>query len=389
MTVAPPPPLLKRLPLGLWVALFWSAVILVRSLQRPGELHHLLEYDDNIEDASLLVTAVVTTVGALLLFRAPLAAVAVTLAGAVFSHGMWDRVTPYALFLLSDGLVGYITATRQRRTSALAALLPIGVVAGNMVWCPLYGYPVRNSVSLALASTVAIAWLIGNTIYQSRAHAEMLRSQATQQAVTAERLRIARELHDIVAHNIGIVTIQAGVGRRVMETQPEETRCALEAIEITGRETLAGLRGMLGALRQTDPRSAPLEPATGLADLHQLVAKTMDVGVRVDVRRRGEPRSLPAEVDLAAFRIIQEAVTNVVRHSGTKDCSVTVDYRQDELVVEVVDLGCGGSTASAGYGIVGMRERVSLLHGRFSAGFRPEGGFRVAARLPVPVEVAE
>lgn len=105
--------------------------------------------------------------------------------------------------------------------------------------------------------------------------------------------------------------------------------------------------------------------------------------MRVDVRWRGERRPVPADIDLSAFRIIQEAVTNVVRHSGTRDCSVSVDYRDEELSIEVVDLGCGGA-GGAGYGIVGMRERVSLLHGEFSAGPRPEGGFRVAARLPVP-----
>ncbi|MER7180670.1 sensor histidine kinase [Streptomyces hyaluromycini] len=389
MTVVPPRPLLKRLPPGVWVALFWSVVILLRSLQRPGELRHLLEYNGNLEDAPLLVTAVVTTLGALLLFRVPLAAVAVALGGVVFSYGMWVRQTPYVLFMISDGLVGYITAVRERRTSVLAALLPVGVVTGYTTWQLLFGYPVNISKPLALVSTVVIAWLIGNTIHQSRAHAETLRLQATQQAVTAERLRIAREVHDIVAHTIGIIAVQAGVGSRVMDTQPDQTRKALGAIEATSRETLAGLRRILGALRHTDPQAAPLEPAPGLADLDQLVAKTKDAGVRVDVRRRGKPRSLPAEVDLAAFRIIQEAVTNVVRHSGTKDCSVTVDHRQDELVIEVVDLGCGGPPASSGYGIVGMRERVSLLHGQFSAGIRPEGGFRVAASLPMQTEVAE
>ncbi|MFC3578478.1 sensor histidine kinase [Streptomyces yaanensis] len=390
MTVAPPPPLLKRLPPGLWVALFWLMIILVRALQRPGELHHLLDYNGNTEGAPLLVTAVVTTLGTLLLFRAPLAAVAAVLAGAVFSYEMWVRETPYVLFLLSDGLVGYITASRERRISLLAALLPVGTVAGYTVWDVLAGYPVSITKSLTLVATVAIAWLIGNTIRQSRAHAETMRLQATQQAVTEERLRIARELHDMVAHNIGIIAIQAGVGRRVMSNRPEQTRIALGAIETTSRETLSGLRRMLGALRKTDAQAAaPGEPVSGLAHVDQLVARTKDVGVRVDVRRRGEPRSLPAEVDLAAFRIVQEAVTNVVRHSGTKDCSVTLDYRPDELVVEVVDLGCGGVAGSPGYGLVGMRERVSLLHGQFSAGLRPEGGFRVAARLPVPVEAAE
>jgi signal transduction histidine kinase len=352
-------------------------------------LQHLFSDDGNIENAPLLVTAVVTTLTALLLFRAPLAAVAVALAGALFSSGMSVRATPFVLFLLADGLVGYTAATRGRRTSVLGASLPVAAVTGYTIWRLAFQYPVNMALAPSLASTVAVAWLIGNTIRQSRSHADSLRSQATQQAVIAERLRIARELHDMVAHNIGIIAIQAGVGTRVMDTQPEQTRNALDAIESTSRETLAGLRRMLGALRQTDPQAAPLAPAAGLAELDQLVAKTKNAGVRADVRWRGERRNVPAEVDLAAFRVIQEAVTNVVRHSGTRDCSVTVDCRQDELDVEITDLGCGASSAISGYGIAGMRERVSLLHGQFSAGPRPDGGFRVAARLPLPAEAAE
>ncbi|MBM7443130.1 sensor histidine kinase [Streptomyces sp. HB132] len=386
MIATPHPPLLKRVPPGVWVAAFWSTLILVRTLQRPDELQRLLRYHGNIEDAPLLVTAVVTTLGALLLFRAPLAAVAIALAGAVFSLGMEVRATPVVLFLLADAAVGYTAATCSRRVSVLAAVLPVGVLAAYTVWRLGSGYAFNLSVPAALASTVVIAWLIGNTIHQNRAHADTVRAQATQQAVTAERLRIARELHDMVAHNIGIIAIQAGVGSLVMDTQPAETRKALDAIEATSRETLAGLRRMLGALRRSDQESAPLDPLPGLAALGELVGKTAAAGVRVDVRWRGERRDLPSDVDLAAFRIVQEAVTNVVRHSGTRDCSVTVDYRPDELAIDIVDLGSGGTVAESGYGIAGMRERVSLLHGEFSAGPRPEGGFRVAARLPVSVE---
>lgn len=386
MIATPHPPLLKRVPPGVWVAAFWSALILVRTFQRPDELQHLLRYDGNTEDAPLLVTAVVTILGALLLFRAPLAAVAIALAGTSFSFGMAVRETPFVLFLLADAGVGYTAATRSRRVSVLAAVLPVGVLAAYTAWRLGRGYFFNLSVPAALASTVVIAWLIGNTIRQNRAHADTVRAQATQQAVTAERLRIARELHDMVAHNIGIIAIQAGVGSLVMDTQPAETRNALEAIEATSRETLAGLRRMLGALRRSGPESAPLDPLPGLAAIGQLVGTTAAAGVRVDVRWRGERRDLPSDVDLAAFRIVQEAVTNVVRHSGTRNCSVTIDYRPDELAVDIVDLGLGGTVAGSGYGIAGMRERVSLLHGEFSAGPRPEGGFRVAARLPVPGE---
>ncbi|AWZ03991.1 MULTISPECIES: histidine kinase [unclassified Streptomyces] len=384
MTATSRPTLLRRVPPGLWVAAFWSALIALRMVQRPNELRHLVDYHGNIEDAPLTVTALVTTLGALVLTRTPLAAVGIALAGTVFSLGMQVRETPFVLFLLADAAVGYTAATRPRRVSVLAGVLPVGVLAGYSVWTLVRGQVLNPSVPAGLASTVVIAWLIGNTIHQNRAHADTLRAQATRQAVTAERLRIARELHDMVAHNIGIIAIQAGVGSRVMDTQPAETRNALEAIEATSRETLAGLRRMLGTLRAGEREPAPLDPLPGLAALGRLVGRTGAAGVRVDVRWRGDRRDLPPDVDLAAFRIVQEAVTNVVRHSGTRECSVTLDYREDALAVDIVDLGSGGAVAGSGYGIAGMRERVGLLRGEFSAGPGPEGGFRVAARLPAP-----
>ncbi|MGE5290022.1 MAG: sensor histidine kinase [Micromonosporaceae bacterium] len=230
-----------------------------------------------------------------------------------------------------------------------------------------------------------IAWLIGHSIRQSQAQAELRRAQAAM----AERLRIARELHDIVAHSIGIIAIQAGAGRRVFDARPAEARDALAAIEATSRQTLAGLRRMMTGLRRAEPEpgpgQAPPGPAPGLADLEQLAAMTLDAGVKVDVDWHGSREPLPADVDLSAFRIIQEAVTNVVRHASTSQCHVSIGQQDGYLSIEVTDSGRGGSAAGTGYGITGMRKRAALLGGDFSAGPRPGGGFRVAARLPVPV----
>jgi signal transduction histidine kinase len=248
-------------------------------------------------------------------------------------------------------------------------------------------------VGLIALLVTATCCMIGLLIRERREHTVALRSQEVAKAVTAERLRIARELHDMVAHSIGIIAIQAGVGSRVIQTQPAEAREALRAIETTSRETLSGLRRTLVALRQADPHTdlalAPLAPAPGLADIERLAAVTADAGVRVDVRWAGERRRLPADIDLSAYRIVQEAVTNVVRHADTGRCQVAIDYGTEELSVEVLDDGRGTPGAQgSGFGITGMRERVSLLHGRFSAGPRPEGGFRVAARLPLPEPAA-
>ncbi|MER7580352.1 sensor histidine kinase [Kitasatospora sp. NPDC097691] len=390
MITEPRPPLLRRLPPAVWVAALWTALVVFRCFTREAELSHLFNYYGNPEDMPLVVTAVVTTLVAALLVRLPLVAIVVALVGSIFSLGMQGvPETPVLQFLIADGVVGYCAATRSRRVSLSALGLPVATVAGLLLWGAVHDYPVNPFAYAGFAATALIAWLVGNTVHQTRAHTEALRGRASEQAITAERLRIARELHDMVAHTIGIIAIQAGMGSRVMDTQPAEARNALVAIEATSRETLAGLRRMLGALRAGEQESAPLEVAPGLAELDRLVANGAGAGVRVAVTRGGEPRALPADVDLAAFRIVQEAVTNVVKHSGTRDCHVTVDYRPDELAVTVVDLGAGPATPApgTGYGIAGMRERVALLRGEFSAGPRPEGGFRVAARLPIPVEV--
>ncbi|WBP86617.1 sensor histidine kinase [Kitasatospora cathayae] len=387
MITEPRPPLLRRLPAGVWVAAFWTSIVVFRFFTRAEELRHLFDYHGNTEDMPLVVTAVVTTLVAFLLVPLPLAAVAVALAGGVYSLGMWEvPVTAPVQFLIAEAVVAYCVVTRSRPVSAIATGMPLALLAGLYVWGAVNGYVVNPYAYGGLAATVLIAWLIGNTVRQSRTHAEALRGRAAEQAVTAERLRIARELHDMVAHNIGIIAIQAGMGSRVMDTQPAETRNALDAIEATSRETLAGLRRMLGALRRGEGESAPLEVAPGLAELDRLVEKTAGAGVRVALTRGGEARALPPEVDLAAFRIVQEAVTNVVKHSGTRDCQVTVEYGTERLAVTVVDLGAGTPTHTpgTGYGLAGMRERVALLHGEFSAGPRPGGGFRVAARLPIP-----
>uniref|UniRef100_A0AAU2VFM6 histidine kinase n=1 Tax=Streptomyces sp. NBC_00003 TaxID=2903608 RepID=A0AAU2VFM6_9ACTN len=298
----------------------------------------------------------------------------------------------FLAYLAVDLVLGFIVAHCARRASTVAVavsfvvqLLVIGVFAqGDSL-------TVNGVIALLAMAASCIAGLL---IRERREHAVALRSQEVAEAVTAERLRIARELHDMVAHSIGIIAIQAGVGSRVIQTQPAEAREALRAIEATSRETLSGLRRTLVSLRQADrdeaaSKQSSLAPAPGLADIERLAAATTDAGVHVDVRRSGSRRPLPADIDLSAYRIVQEALTNVARHAGTGRCRVTLDYGNEELSVEIVDEG-RGATANGpahGFGIIGMRERVSLLGGHLSAGPRPEGGFRVAARLPLPTPI--
>ncbi|MGW6685536.1 sensor histidine kinase [Streptomyces sp. NPDC054961] len=293
----------------------------------------------------------------------------------------------------ADLVLGFVVATRARRTSVVAAsaslLVQLLVVSGFAHGDNLTVHLVITVLAMAAACTV------GLLARERREHAVALRSHEVAEAVVAERLRIARELHDMVAHSIGIIAIQAGAASQVIATRPAEAGEALRAIEATSRETLSGLRRTLVALRQADPAAADpgraaLAPSPGLEDIDRLAAATGDAGVRVDVRRSGQERALPAEIGLSAFRIVQEALTNVVRHAGTGRCRVLIDYGDEELSVEIVDDGRGsaGSGPAHGFGLVGMRERVALLSGDLSAGPRPEGGFRVAARLPLPAPAA-
>lgn len=329
--------------------------------------------------------------------RRPLSAMGLLLAASVLATTpLGAGEIPLAQFLAVDVALYFVASTQPRRTGVVAAAMALGTLAGFLGFRLLRGWDVGMSAEMAVAMTVVIAWLIGNSTHQAREYAEKSRVQAAAQAVTAERLRIAREMHDTVAHSIGIIALQAGAAARVIETQPLAARDALGSIETAGRETLAGLRRMLGALRQAEPEGgeqrpgaayvAPLDPALGLADVDRLAETTTAAGVRVDVRWHGEPRPLPPEIDISAYRIIQEAVTNVVRHAGTASCHVTVDSQAEELAIEITDDGRGGAAQGCGWGwgLVGMHERATLLHGDFSAEPRPEGGFRVTARLPVP-----
>jgi signal transduction histidine kinase len=335
-------------------------------------------------------------VSALLLRRWPLAALAVLLGGSVASWVL-ERSPVVALIVVAcaAGLeICYMAATRSRSVSVTGAAMACAGLLIPLVTAPsLAG--LRNgrvgsagppAATLAVPVFLIIAWLIGTSIRQAQTRAELVRKQAAAQAAIQERLRIARELHDMVAHSIGIIAIQAGSGRRVFDARPAEAREALAAIEATSRETLAGLRRMVTGLRRAEPGSGevPVGPAPGLADIDALAASALDTGVLVSVDWQGSREPLPPDIDLSAFRIIQEAVTNVVRHASTSQCQVLIEQQDGQLSIEVTDSGCGASAAGTGYGITGMRERAALLGGDFSAGPRPDGGFRVAARLPVP-----
>lgn len=388
------PPLLRRLPPWVWTALTWCAAALVALVlfgtmsfartpvsARSDHLVTLRPWDQ-----VGLSVAMALPIG--FAVRRPVMVLGLVLAESVAYAASNGKTWPLMPVVIA--LICHIAANRSRRASASAAVLASAVFIGEF-WAAGAGPDTHVSDVLSTVAgvslTFAVAWMIGNSIRRQREYAVALRTQSAGQAVIAERLRIARELHDQVAHSIGIIALQSGAARRVIEVEPVGARDALGVIEETSRETLAGLRRMLGALREADSDSeaTPSQPddAPGLADIERLATTSAAAGVRVEVQWRGQLRPLPPEVDLSAYRIIQESVTNVIRHAGTRHCQVLVDYRDEELAIEIVDDGHGPLVEATGYGIPGMRERVSLLHGRFHAGPRPEGGFRVEALLPV------
>jgi signal transduction histidine kinase len=213
--------------------------------------------------------------------------------------------------------------------------------------------------------------------------AERERDLVAREAVVEERARIARELHDAIAHDVSMMVVQAGAERRVLDREDGSTREVLATIEQIGRGALTEMRRLVGMLRTEE--GDPLAPQPGLDDLPRLVAQVREAGLPVDLQVDGERRELPIGIELSAYRIVQEALTNALRHAGDAKAGVRVRYGEDSLELEIVDDGPGikEPLESGGHGLVGMRERVALYGGRIDAGRRPSGGFAVRVVLPI------
>jgi hypothetical protein len=288
-------------------------------------------------------------------------------------------------------VVALVSAVVAGRRAFAWGTLAVGYV-GFTVLPPLLG---QESWDLGRALGLA-AWLLvlgtGAEIIRSRRErrAELAHVQAEEarRRASEERLLIARELHDVLAHNISLINVQAGVALHLLDERPDQARPALTAIKDASKEALGELRSVLDVLRRSgDGTTAPRDPTAGLRDLPGLVERTRTAGLDVTLDVSGDVRPIPAGVDLAAFRIAQEALTNVVRHAHAGSARVRLDYGDEHLAVQVDDDGDAGapvpSREGAGRGIAGMRERVQALDGTFEAGPRPGRGFRVRARLPI------
>ncbi|MBA4024371.1 MAG: hypothetical protein C0482_18630 [Gordonia sp.] len=318
-----------------------------------------------------------------------------TIAYAAFGGGcLVVTLTGHYIGLLSVLLLFalYSLAAYGRRRHAAVAL-----VATILTFACLAAANIpdlRTSDLLQAWALVITAWAIGDAIRARRGqhrdqllaaeHDAALAREQTGRAVAEERLRIARELHDVVAHSMSLIAVQAGVGAHVIRTDVDAAERALQIVAETSREALAQTRSMLGVLRQEDdPVSGPVPQ--GIDDIPALVAVVQTAGVDIDLEIEGAPTRLDPAVELAAYRIVQESLTNVLKHGGPR-AHVQLTYRADELDIEITDPG-GRSVApsqdSGGHGLSGLRERAHLVSGRFTSGPTPDGGFRAHATLPL------
>jgi signal transduction histidine kinase len=324
--------------------------------------------------------------------------VAYVLAVAITLPFAWHRRYPvasvvafpgYSLFALTFAVS--LHADRRRAGFAFgAALVALSV---SLSLQPARVVTPSTWISTVLALTVA--WLAGENVRVRRIRLSALEERARilehdrelrdRQAVGEERLRIARDLHDVVAHSMSVIAVQAGVANHVIDSRPELARQALATVETNTRAALVEMRRLLGVLRQGDESSASLAPAPGLSDVPALALQFGQAGLAVELRVDGQPDGVPVGVDLSAYRIVQEGLTNVLRHGGPT-AQVIIGHSGAAVVIEICDEGPGVRASiddnGPGHGLIGMRERVAVFGGRLTAGPRPGGGFRLLATLP-------
>jgi signal transduction histidine kinase len=375
------------------LAAVWAAVVLGHHdgafVVYPGERPHPAV----APGLSAWVALGIVLTAAPLAFRRryPATAFGVIFAAVLLAH---DHATTISFAAVIFAAYSAVLYSRFR----WAALLAVG--AGAVIATAVFPdttpqVPARFTALLVLAPTAAVA--IGMRGWRQRAgdSAERLRrAQAeheaqTRRAVEAERARIAGELHDVVTHNVSVMVVQAGAARSVLDSSPDDAREALLAVEASGRTAMSELRHLLGLLAPSDQAGAGgeqevLVPQPGAARVPALVERVRAAGLSVELSVTGA-RDLPPGVDLAAYRVVQEALTNVIKHAGTSRAAVVLEYRPDDLLITVTDDGrpMPGSGGPGGRGLIGLRERIGLYGGELDAGPRPGGGWRVRARIPV------
>src|SRR3954454_19679235 len=346
------------------------------------------------EPASLVVPLAVAETLPLAFRRvAPRIVLGITLlAGIVFNLGFADSPT------LPLGVVVSLYTVAAHCDRAVAARAAV-VTAATLPWALLVAAGSSVESALLPLGLTAGAWILGDNLHTRRAYLGELEAKAVRlereregqarRAVALEQARIARELHDVISHNVSVMVVQAAAGGDVFDADASRARSALTSIEATGREALSELRRLLGVIRTDDDADPALAPQPGLERLAALLEQVRAAGLAVALTVEGASSPLPPGLDLAAYRIVQEALTNTLKHADASQASVTVRYGAIELMVDVIDDGHGAAANGApggGRGLVGMRERAALYGGSIRAGPRRDGGFAVSARFPLSHE---
>ena len=322
-------------------------------------------------------------------FGAPLTVlVAISLEALAANESITNSTAAFLTVMLTIGLFGSHGVNRRGVGGGAATLVAVAIVIAVDPGSGQGDYVIVGGVAV-------FAWIAGLSLHERMRRTAELEERAARHerereteartAVAEERTRIAREMHDVVAHSLSVMVVQAEAAEAMLDVDPERARRPLIAVQETGRSALGELRRMLGALREIGEDGAPLAPQPGLAGVGELVEHVRAAGLLVSVRVEGDERPLPSGVDLSAYRIVQEGLTNALKHAGPARAEVLVRYGERELELSVSDDGRGHDPQSngGGHGLVGMRERVALYGGELEAGPRPDGGFRLRARLPL------
>ena len=325
--------------------------------------------------------------------RHPVAVFAIVVCALLIGQLLGIRGSPGLALLAAVYSVAVYAESQPRLVIAALGVLAVLVGLGGSLILRSDAW----AAALGVGAISLVAWVIGDYtrnrrryLVELQARAHLLEQQSEEnrrQAAEEERIRIARELHDVVSHNVSVIAIQAGAARLA---GGDSVAQALGSIEVTARDTLSELNRLLGVLRRSDAGGPDRSPQPGIAQLESLLASAREAGLQAEVRTTGEPRSLPAALDLSVYRIVQEAVTNALKHSGAGRIEVRIDYASGFLTLAITDDGRGASaeslTVSTGHGLVGMRERVEIFGGRLETASSPLGGFTVRAHLPLDAE---
>jgi signal transduction histidine kinase len=276
----------------------------------------------------------------------------------------------------------YTAAAHRPWRSVATVAVPLAVAGALPALLQTQAHDNWVEVLVALTAWVGFPLLLGRIVFNRRERIVRDRAAAAREAVSTERTRIARELHDVVAHAIGVMVVQAGAARTVVDRDPSAAKEAIARVEETGRAGLVEMRRLIGVLTD-DEGSAPTAPQPGLGQLDLLLGTVRDAGLPVEVVRSGTERPLPPGSDLAAYRVIQESLTNVLKHAGPATARVRLTYLPEGLAIDVEDDGHGVRGEGTGHGLIGMRERVAMLGGRFETSEHDGGGFAVHAEIPL------